>query len=118
MGRNGAKPAIFPEIVKLINSCEKQEITLQEILLGKEYGRNAETSYVYSLIKLGYLQIIKGSLKEKKATLKILRHFTPGFSSMDLKRELRSLNYDKALKNNEELLKKGEVLPLSLKYKG
>lgn len=92
MGRNGTKPPVFLSLAAFVNSRVGQEVSLNEILLGKEYGRNAETSYLYKIIKLGYVQITSGDLKEKNAELLIVRPFPVNYNSTKLDRDLKLFN--------------------------
>ena len=93
MGRNGKQPPVFPAIVNFVNDNVGKIVTSQEILLGKEPGRNSETSYLYTFVKLGYIEPTEGSfVKDKNAKFKILKKFPPHYNSVVLREELREFN--------------------------
>lgn len=92
MGRNGTKPPVFPEMLKFINSNTGKVVTSQEILLGKEPGRNAETAYLYKFVKLGHILPVENSVKNKNAKFKIVKRFPENYNSIDLGKELKLLN--------------------------
>lgn len=94
MGRNGKNPPVFPEMVKFVNDNVGKVVSSNEILLGKEPGRNSETAYLYKFVKLGYIKPINENsfVKDKNASFKIMRKFPKHYSSVMLKEELREAN--------------------------
>lgn len=90
MGRNGKNPSVFNLMVEFVNSNVGNVVTSQNILLGKEPGRNSETAYLYKFVKLGYVEPTNGSfVKEKTAKFKILKGFPKHYNSVMFMDELR-----------------------------
>jgi hypothetical protein len=93
MGRNGKQAPVFTNMVDFINNNIGNVVTSQEILFGKEPGRNSETAYLYKFVKLGYIEPLDGCfVKEKTAKFKVLKGFTKGYNSVSLMDELRIAN--------------------------
>lgn len=94
MGRNGKQAPIFPEMVKLVNDNVGKVVSSKEILLGKEPGRNSETSYLYKFVKLGYVEPVgdNGFVKDKTASFKVIKEFPKHYNSVMLMDELRAAN--------------------------
>lgn len=93
MGRNGKQAPVFPEMVKFINANVGKVISSKEILLGKEPGRNSETSYLYKFIKLGYVKAVNdGFVMHKDTVYEIVRPFPKHYNSVMFMNELRVAN--------------------------
>jgi hypothetical protein len=93
MGRNGKKEPVFTRLVEFVNGNVGKIVTSQEILLGNEPSRAAETAYLYKLIKLGYVRPAnKGFVMHKDTTYEILKPFPPKYNSVALMKELRIAN--------------------------
>lgn len=94
MGRNGKMPAAFKQVVAFINENVGREVSSQDILLGKKPGRNSETSYLYTFIKLGYVKTAKegASVMNRETRFIILKAFPANYTSVQMKIELRKLN--------------------------
>lgn len=93
MGRNGMKAPIFQEVVRVVNENVNSVITSDVILLGQGLGRNAVTSYLYRLVKLGYLEPVdNGPIKSKTTKYRVARRFSDNFTSVMLKAEMAKLN--------------------------
>lgn len=93
MGRNGKKAPVFLEMIKFVNDNIGKIVTSNEILLGKDPGRNSETAYLYKFVKLGYVQPIDESfVKDKDAKFKIIKEFPKHYNSVMLMNELRAIN--------------------------
>ena len=76
MGRNGKKAPVFLEMIKFVNDNIGKIVTSNEILLGKDPGRNSETAYLYKFVKLGYVRPIEESfVKDKDAKFEIIIEF-------------------------------------------
>lgn len=93
MGRNGKNAPVFARVVEFVNGNVGKIVTSPEILLGKEPGRNSETSYLYKFIKLGYIKAVNnGFVMHKDTTYEIVKPFPPYYNSVMLKNELREAN--------------------------
>lgn len=93
MGRNGKKAPVFLEMVKFVNDNVGKVVSSNEILLGKEPGRNSETAYLYKFVKLGYVESVENSLvKDKEAKFRIVKEFPKHYNSVMLMDELRIAN--------------------------
>lgn len=93
MGKNGKNPPVFPEIIKVVNANVGKVITSEEMLLGKKPDRGSETSYLYKLVKLGYVEPVNnGAILNVTTKYKILRAFTEGYNTCMLMDELRIAN--------------------------
>ena len=93
MGRNGKKAPVFLEMVKFVNDNVGMIVSSNEILLGKEPGRNSETAYLYKFIKLGYIETIEeGLVKDKGAKFRIVKEFPKHYNSVMLMDELKVVN--------------------------
>lgn len=93
MGRNGKQAPVFMEMVKFVNDNVGKVVTSQEILFGKEPGRNSETAYLYKFVKLGYVEPTEGSfVKDKTAKFNVLKKFPDHYNSVTLMDELRVFN--------------------------
>lgn len=94
MGRNGKRAPVFPEVVKFVNDNVGKVVSSKEILLGKEPGRNPETSYLYRLVRLGYVELVDDNsfVKDKTASFKVIKEFPKHYNSVMLMDELRVAN--------------------------
>ena len=94
MGRNGIQTPIFPEMVKFVNNNVGKVVSSKEILLGKEPGRNSETSYLYKLVKLGYVKPVDDNsfVKDKTASFRVVKEFPKHYNSVMFMDELRVAN--------------------------
>lgn len=93
MGRNGKKAPVFLEMVKFVNENVGEIVTSNEVLLGKEPGRNSETAYLYKFVKLGYIEPTEESfVKDKDAKFKIVKAFPKHYNSVMLMDELKIAN--------------------------
>lgn len=93
MGRNGKRAPVFLEMVNFVNDNVGKTVTSDEILLGKDPGRNSETAYLYKFVKLGYVQPTEESfVKDKSAKFKIVKEFPKHYNSVMLMDELRVVN--------------------------
>lgn len=93
MGRNGKKAPVFMEMVKFINSRVGKIVKSNEILQGKEPGRNAETAYLYKFVKLGYLRPVEKSfVRDKNAKFAVMKGFPEHYNSIALTNELKVIN--------------------------
>lgn len=90
MGRNGKKAPVFLEMVKFVNDNIGKVVSSNEILLGKDPGRNSETAYLYKFVKLGYVEPVEeGLIKDKGAKYKIVKEFPRHYNSVMLMNELK-----------------------------
>lgn len=90
MGRNGKKAPVFLEMVKFVNDNIGKVVSSNEILLGKDPGRNSETAYLYKFVKLGYVEPVEeGLIKDKGAKYKIVKEFPKHYNSVMLMNELK-----------------------------
>ena len=90
MGRNGKKAPVFMEMVKFVNDNIGKIVSSNEILLGKDPGRNSETAYLYKFVKLGYVEPVEeGLIKDKGAKYKIVKEFPKHYNSVMLMNELK-----------------------------
>lgn len=94
MGRNGKQAPVFPEMVKFVNDNVGKVVSSKEILRGKEPGRNSETSYLYKLVKLGYVKPVDNNsfVRDKTASFKVVKEFPKHYNSVMLMDELRVVN--------------------------
>ena len=94
MGRNGKRAPVFLEMVKFVNDNVGKVVSSKEILLGKEPGRNSETTYLYKFVKLGYVELVGDNsfVKDKTASFKVIREFPKHYNSVMLMDELRVVN--------------------------
>lgn len=93
MGRNGKKSPVFPAMVEFVNNNVGKVVTSEDILLGKEPDRGAETSYLYKFVKLGHVEPIdNGKITDTNTKYKILKAFPTYYNSIMLKRDLQKLN--------------------------
>lgn len=93
MGRNGKKAPVFLEMVKFVNDNVGKVVSSNEILLGKEPGRNSETAYLYKFAKLGYVEPVEeGLVKDKGAKFRIVKEFPKHYNSVMLMDELKVVN--------------------------
>lgn len=93
MGRNGKNPSVFAKVVEFVNNNVGKTATSNEMLLGKEPGRNSETAYLYKFLKLGYVKAVNDGFVMRKDTMyEIVKPFPPHYSSVMLKDELRIAN--------------------------
>lgn len=93
MGRNGKSAPVFLEMIKFVNDNVGKTVESNEILLGKEPGRNSETAYLYKFVKLGYVAPVEGSfVKDKGAKFVILKEFPEHYNSVMLMDELKVVN--------------------------
>lgn len=90
MGKNGNRPPVFANLVETINANVGNTVSVYEIMGGEEYGRNAISSYVYSFIKLGYLELIYGrNIADKDAQIKVLKGTPANYTSTQFKLDIR-----------------------------
>lgn len=91
MGRNGKKAPVFPEMVKFVNDNVGKVVSSKEILLGKEPGKNSETTYLYKFVKLGYVEPVGDNsfVKDKTASFKVVRELPKHYNSVMFMDELR-----------------------------
>lgn len=91
MGRNGKQAPVFPEMVKFVNDNVGKVVSSKEILLGKEPGRNSETTYLYKFVKLGYVEPAddNSSVRDKTASFKVIKGFPEHYNSVMIMDELR-----------------------------
>lgn len=91
MGRNGKKAPVFLEMVKFVNDNIGKVVSSSEILLGKEPGRNAETTYLYKFVKLGYVELADDNsfVRDKTASFKVVKGFPKHYNSVMFMDELR-----------------------------
>lgn len=94
MGRNGKRTPVFPEMVKFVNDNVGKVVSLKEILLGKEPGKNSETAYLYKFVKLGYVEPVGDNrfVKDKTTSFKVIKEFPKHYNSVTLMDELRVAN--------------------------
>ena len=93
MRRNGKQAPIFPEMVKFVNDNVGKVVSSSEILFGKEVGENSETTYLYKIIKLGYVELVgEGFITDKGAKLRIVKEFPKHYNSVTLADEIRTVN--------------------------
>lgn len=92
MGRNGKKIPVFSEMIKFVNEHVNENVSSEQILLGKEPGRNSETAYLYKFIKLGYVKQVNSFVQDKHAMYHIVKGFPINYNSVMLKKEMRVLN--------------------------
>ena len=93
MGRNGKRAPVFLEMIKFVNDNVGKTVTSNEILLGKDPGRNSETAYLYKFVKLGYVKPTEESfVKDKDAQFEIVKEFPKHYNSVMLMDELRVVN--------------------------
>ena len=88
MGRNGKQAPVFPEMVKFVNDNVGKVVSSKEILLGKEPGRNSETTYLYKLEPVGDNSLVK----DKTASFKVIKEFPKHYNSVMIMDELRAAN--------------------------
>jgi hypothetical protein len=93
MGRNGKKPSVFTEMINFINNNVGKKVSSEEILLGKEPGRNSETAYLYKFIKLEYVKAVNdGFVMHKDTMYEIVKPFPKHYNSVMFMDELRVAN--------------------------
>lgn len=94
MGRNGKKAPVFLEMVKFVNDNVGKVVSSSEILLGKEPGKNSETSYLYKFVKLGYVELVDDNsfVIDKTASFKVIKEFPKHYNSVMITNELRVAN--------------------------
>ena len=94
MGRNGKRAPVFPEMVKFVNDNVGKVVSSKEILLGKEPGRNSETTYLYKFVKLGYVEPVGDNsfVKDKTTSFKVIKEFPKHYNSVMFMDELRAAN--------------------------
>lgn len=94
MGRNGKQAPVFLEMVKFVNDNVGKVVSSKEILLGKEPGKNSETTYLYKFIKLGYVELVGDNsfVIDKTASFKVIREFPKHYNSVVLMDEMRVIN--------------------------
>lgn len=94
MGRNGKRAPVFPEMVKFVNDNVGKVVSSKEILLGKEPGKNSETTYLYKFVKLGYIELVDNNsfVKDKTASFKVIKEFPKHYNSVMIMDELRVAN--------------------------
>ena len=93
MVRNGKQAPVFPEMVKFVNDNVGKVVSSKEILLGKEPGKNSETTYLYKIVKLGYVKPVDGGFVTHKDTVyEIVRPFPKHYNSVMFMDELRVAN--------------------------
>lgn len=93
MGRNGKKAPVFLEMVKFVNDNVGKVVSSNEILLGKEPGKNSETAYLYKFIKLEYVKAVNdGFVMHKDTTYEIVKPFPKHYNSVMFTDELRVAN--------------------------
>ena len=93
MGRNGKNKPVFTKFTTFVNSHVGETVTSNEVLLGKEPGRNSETAYLYKVLKLGYIEAVDdGFVTSTETQYRIVKPFPPHYNSVSLTRELREAN--------------------------
>lgn len=94
MGRNGKRAPVFLEMIKFVSDNVGKVVSSNEILLGKEPGRNSETAYLYKFVKLGYVKPVDDNsfVKDKGAKFKIVKEFPKHYNSVMLMDELKIVN--------------------------
>ena len=93
MGRNGKQAPVFLGMVKFVNDNVGKVVSSKEILLGKEPGRNSETTYLYKFIKLEYVKAVNdGFVMHKDTVYEIVRPFPKHYNSVMFMDELRVAN--------------------------
>lgn len=93
MGRNGKNPSVFAKVVEFVNNNVGKTATSNEMLLGKEPGRNSETAYLYKFLKLGYVKAVNDGFVMRKDTMyEIVKPFPPHYNSVMFMDELRIAN--------------------------
>lgn len=93
MGRNGKSAPVFMDMVNFVNDNVGKTVSSEEILLGKEPGRNSVTAYLYKFVKLGYVKPLNdGFVKEKQTKFEIVKAFPKHYNSVMLMDELRVAN--------------------------
>ena len=93
MGRNGKQAPVFLEMVKFVNDNVGKVVSSKEILLGKEPGRNSETTYLYKFVKLGYVKAVNdGFVMHKDTVYEIVRPLPKHYNSVMFMDELRVAN--------------------------
>lgn len=93
-GRNGTKPAVFPVMARFISLNAGKVVSIKDLLVGQELGRNSHTSYLYKFIKAGYVKPINQngasvSIKNENAMYEIVKQIPAHFTSSMLDREVK-----------------------------
>lgn len=89
---NQNKKTVFAEMVAVVNANVGKEVASDELLLGREPGNNAWTSYLYKFLKLDYVEVVgNGSVRSKGARYRILKPIPPHYSSNSIADEMRAL---------------------------
>ena len=95
MGRNGKKQPVFTMLIDFVNRNVGKTVTSYELLLGKTPGRNAETAYLYKMIRLGYVKSANSkSVMDCKATYSVIKSFPPHYNSVKFENELKNIKRD------------------------
>ena len=85
---------VFESIKDFINRHVGEEVKAQDIMCGKEFGKNAETTNLYKLIRLKYVVAVEkeGCVKDEGRMFRICKPLPEDYDTASLRRENRILS--------------------------
>jgi hypothetical protein len=92
MIKKRSNPTIFARMTDLIRTHVGEDLTSAYILMGSKPGRNAETTYLYKFIRLGYISPLNGGgVTDVNTIFRVIKCPPAMYSSSDFIKDLKSL---------------------------